>query len=134
MKDREELNIWVPGEPVPQGSMRSPKAGLVLHSNPKLKSWRAEIGWAAKDCWRGSALLDGPVSLDCAFVFTRTKRPRHPFWRDTAPDLDKLIRAVGDALEGVVLSNDARIVRVSAHKKWASPSSPPGASIGVWKL
>lgn len=129
------LTLWVPGLPIPQGSMRSPRAGVVLHNSPELKSWRDSIAWAAKDEWRGQPLLDQSVYLTCGFIFPKPARSRHPHWRDTAPDLDKLIRAVGDALEGVVLKNDARIVSVTASKKWTGErplSFPePGAYIRI---
>lgn len=115
------LTLWVPGVPIAQGSMRSPKAGIVLHNSPDLKEWRENIGWAAKDVWRGKPLLDCPVELSCIFQFEAPKKPRHERWRDTSPDLDKLLRAVGDALEGVVLKNDSRIASVTCSKKWGVP-------------
>lgn len=115
---KQMLMLWVSGAPVAQGSMRSPKAGVVLHGSENLTAWRDQIAWAAKDKWRGKPLIDAPVKLDCQFHFNKPQRPRHEWWRDTAPDLDKLIRAVGDALEGVVLKNDARIAMVTASKHW----------------
>ncbi len=120
------LELWVPGEPVPQGSMRSPRAGVVLHNSKALMPWRDSIAWTAKSKWRGQALLDEPVNLTCEFYFAKPKKARTDVFRDTAPDLDKLIRAVGDALQGVVIVNDSRIVSVIAQKKWAGGVDKPG--------
>jgi len=48
-----------------------------------------------------------------------------------APDLDKLVRAVGDALAiAGVYADDSRIVRISARKVYAQ-GIEPGASISV---
>jgi Holliday junction resolvase RusA-like endonuclease len=51
-----------------------------------------------------------------------------------SPDLDKLIRAVGDSLtdSGVVI-DDSRIVRISARKLYAEGIAP-GATIQVKTL
>jgi Holliday junction resolvase RusA-like endonuclease len=51
-----------------------------------------------------------------------------------SPDLDKLIRAVGDSLtdSGVVI-DDSRIVRISARKLYAE-GIQPGATIQVKTL
>jgi Holliday junction resolvase RusA-like endonuclease len=34
-------------------------------------------------------------------------------------DLDKLVRAIGDALEGVCYENDCQIIRTLSEKVWA---------------
>jgi Holliday junction resolvase RusA-like endonuclease len=50
-----------------------------------------------------------------------------------SPDLDKLIRAVGDSLTGTVITDDSRIVRISARKLYAE-GIEPGATISVKSL
>lgn len=42
-------------------------------------------------------------------------------WPSSKPDLDKLIRAIGDALTGTVLQDDSRIVAVQAWKEYGVP-------------
>lgn len=124
--------FWVDGEPVSQGSMRSPKAGVVIHDSAKLKGWRDAIAWAAKESMYGQPMLDQPVDLTCTFIFSKPKKPHHPHYADTALDLDKLIRAVGDALQGVVVKNDARIVRVSSAKLWTGTTPFTRPTPGVY--
>lgn len=105
--------------------MRSPKAGVVIHNNSKkLLPWRTQVADAARKAWGGKPLIDAPVFLTCEFMFPRPARRKKSPWRDTAPDLDKLIRAVGDALQGVVVVNDSRIVWVLATKVWADEEEP----------
>ena len=46
------------------------------------------------------------------------------------PDVDKLQRAVGDALKKArILTDDSRIVQWIAGKRWAPPGAPPFAAI-----
>jgi hypothetical protein len=45
-----------------------------------------------------------------------------PRWKSSAPDLDKLCRAIGDVLEqSAILRNDALIVRWTATKEYGDP-------------
>ena len=126
------VSFWVPGIPEAQGSMRSPRAGVVLHNKPSLTAWRDLIGFTAKQAWGTRPLLDWPVRMTCAFYFPKPQRPQHDGWASTSLDLDKLIRAVGDALQGVVLKNDSRIVAITAQKRWAGGvlgPQEPGLSV-----
>jgi crossover junction endodeoxyribonuclease RusA len=126
------LTLWVPGTPVPQGSMRSPAAGVVLHNSPEVLSWRQAIGYACNEKWH-EAPIDLPVRLRLWFYFKRPQRPQHPAFASTAADVDKLVRAVGDALqEARVLTNDARIVAVEAEKRWVATTgtrTEPGMAL-----
>ncbi len=48
------------------------------------------------------------------------------------PDLDKLARAVLDAITGTVLVDDSQVVDLSASKRLAEVGESPGALISVW--
>jgi crossover junction endodeoxyribonuclease RusA len=61
-------------------------------------------------------------------------RPRAPRWPSKKPDLSKLVRAIEDALTGVVYDDDARIVMHDITKRYAEPGSPPRAEIVVETL
>ena len=78
--------------------------------------------------------MDCPVRLTVAFYFPRPKKPQHEWWASTALDLDKLIRAVGDAIQGVVIKNDSRIVVITATKRWVGSlwaPNEPGVSVRI---
>lgn len=83
----------------------------------------------------GWQAVTGPVELEIMFYLdrpssiSRTARP-YPI---VAPDLDKLIRGVGDSLTGVVYEDDAQVIRVLAWKTYAD-TRPPGAFIRVNEL
>jgi crossover junction endodeoxyribonuclease RusA len=49
------------------------------------------------------------------------------------PDLDKLIRGVGDALTGVIYDDDSQVIRVLAWKSYAD-AREPGCFVRVNEL
>lgn len=104
------VKFFVPGVPVPQGSM-SVFNGRVVHSNShKLRAWRGAIRAAVTE-----PITEQPVALGLCFVLPKPKTVRRPV-PSVKPDLDKLVRAVGDALEGTAYRNDSQIVSVVAEK------------------
>ena len=50
------------------------------------------------------------------------------------PDLDKLVRAVGDALTRLAWRDDSQIVAWHAYKHYATPEHPVGARITIQEL
>jgi Holliday junction resolvase RusA-like endonuclease len=120
-----EFNIL--GIPTPQGSKtRMPNGAMIEGSSTsgrlKHKSWRAAVAEAAQDQVLGEP-LDGALWLVTTFRFPMpTSRPKAARvagwgWKTTAPDLDKLVRALGDGLtQGGLIRDDARITRVWANK------------------
>ena len=121
--------ITVLGRPRPQGSMRPIMVRghpIIVHSSSKMKAWREHIEEEVRRVWTGPP-LDGPVRVDRYFVMQapqnrpgRTKPNRDlPAVR---PDIDKLDRALLDALTGVCWTDDARIV---GGQHWEVYGSPP---------
>lgn len=112
--------FFVDGRPVPQGSKRSPVAGVVRESSPGLHAWRDTIGLVARaKGWLG-APAEGPVAVGLVFVQKRPAkhfqkdgrklRPDAPVFPGNRPDVDKLTRAVLDALTGICWCDDSRVV------------------------
>jgi Holliday junction resolvase RusA-like endonuclease len=118
-----ELRFFVPGVPAPQGSKiyGVTKAGRPYgyEQSKGLPVWRDTVTAAARAMMRETpewpAKFDGPVGLEIVFYFPELKTSR--YWKTTAPDLDKLVRAIGDALtKAGVFKDDARIVRLETDK------------------
>ena len=128
------INFYVHGQPVSQGSMRAlPRdddSPLVLHDSSRaLKAWREAIGWKAKEAMAGhKPVADEPVALSLMFFLERppTVKRKQPHVK---PDLDKLARAVLDALEGIVYAQDSQVVLLRASKAYAV--SGPGLYVTV---
>lgn len=124
------IRFWVPGVPVAQGSK---VAGVTKLGKPylrdvkpgKLRAWRlqvaatAAIGAGKDQPW----IKEGPVYLFLQFHMPRGKTVKRavPF---VTPDLDKMQRAVLDALTGVAYKDDGQVVHVTASKVYEGYKGP----------
>jgi crossover junction endodeoxyribonuclease RusA len=141
------LSFRVDGIPAPQGSKRYLGNGAMVESSKRVAPWRADIRTAAEQALNGhhAGMWDAPLSVTLGFVFPRPKshyrtgrnadqlRDKAPHEHTGKPDLDKLIRAVLDALTGVVWADDAHIVELDAAKGWADDTHP-GVQITIWAV
>jgi Holliday junction resolvase RusA-like endonuclease len=124
-----EVELVVIGEPAPQGS----KTRWGTEDNPRTAPWRATISAAAHHAMNGQPPYMGPCALEIEFYFPRPKahfgsgrnaetlKPAAPTFVTRAPDVDKLVRAVGDALKGYVVRDDAQFAIVRAEKVYGTP-------------
>lgn len=125
------LSVWVSGTPAPQGSLKAfvrGKRAIITSANKRTMPWRATVREQLIDAGHGHELLDSPVRIVMEFHMQRPKghygkkglRKSAPPYPTVKPDIDKLERAVLDALTGVVLWDDARVVEINSKKKWAN--------------
>ena len=132
----DSFSFFVPGEPITEGSTKAFTSGqrvVVTHDRGReLDAWRIKVAKAAEDAARKAGWEprhDGPVAVTAFFVLPRPKSvPKTRKWPHTKPDLDKLQRAVGDALapykqEGV-LKDDSRITVWRTVKEYADGYRP----------
>lgn len=98
------------------------------HSNKGLKPWRNTIRHVASNTF--TARISGPVRVVANFYLPRPKSVQKRLRPHVAPDLDKLERAIGDALEGVAYDNDSQIVSWRADK-WYADDYPVGVQLIV---
>jgi crossover junction endodeoxyribonuclease RusA len=132
-----ELTFDVLGRPAPQGSKKSIGNNRFVEASKFLPAWRRDVRDAAEHAVtvNGWARVSGPVELeimfylDRPFTISKTKRP-HP---TVPPDVDKLIRGIGDSLTGVVYDDDSQIIRVLAWKLYAD-TREPGCFVRVAEL
>lgn len=129
------VTFRVNGDPKSQGSLQHNTYGHAYQKR-ELLDWRNLIAQTAILACRDAGWtlpLDEPVEVGAMFFLPRPQRPR---WEvpATGLDLDKLQRAVGDALSpkrGVkVLINDNRIIRWHPSKHYADDMGP-GALITI---
>lgn len=120
----ETLSFTVPGDPLPKGSTTAfvTPDGVphVTSSQRGLKGWEQRVALAANFAAQGKRFY-GAVHLSARFHLTRpASLPKRTIDHLKAPDLDKLARAVGDALAGVLYDNDSQIVDWSLRKYYAT--------------
>lgn len=128
----------------------------VTDDNPHARSWKGDVAAAGHEAMaraggtargadydQATPLLAGPLGLAVTFTLARPKghfgtgrnagavKASAPFYPTVKPDCTKLLRAVEDALTGVVWRDDAQVVEQSVTKRYGEPE---GAAVVVWKL
>jgi Holliday junction resolvase RusA-like endonuclease len=156
----DRFTLFVPGKAIPQGSMkgyvRAGKSGApvaaITSSNPLLIQWRMKVTGHAIERqaeWMHTHPatefpITGPVGARVDFVVPRpqlhfgtgrnakTLKPGAPKYPGTAPDIDKLLRAIFDALtDAQVWEDDGQVVWVQTRKDYAMPGQQVGVSITI---
>ena len=130
-------------DPATQGSKRSLGNGVMIETNKRLKPWRLLVSDAALST--AHPITQQPVCISITFRFLR---PRSHYTRSgtltkAAPayltskargDIDKLSRAVLDALTGTLLHDDSQVVSLNAQKRYTTHEERPGALITIIPL
>lgn len=143
------ISFDVPGVPVTEGSTRAypttdGRHVRVTHDKAnELEAWRTLIrAMALQEATDTGWPLgyDGPVEVAATFFLPRPQRPR---WAEPAvkPDLDKLARALGDAItedrhhhRRGLIREDSRIVAWHLRKEYAKHQRTPGIAVIVSQL
>lgn len=113
-------SFTVYGHPATKGSTVSflgSEGRIITKADCKtLAAWSQAVAWAARA--ERVRLVEKPqaVALTLAFTFTKPKSVTDREAHIVKPDLDKLIRAILDALTGVAYTDDAQVVSIIASK------------------
>ncbi len=124
------------GIPAPQGS----KSAFVVNgkavmreSSKNVKGWRQAVSFVLQD-WQG-ATYQGPVSVSVTFLMPKPKSARkRDVYAAKRPDIDKLCRAMLDAMTGIVFRDDGQVVDLQARKEYAIEMPWAGAYVEVAAL
>ncbi len=120
--------VWVAGKPAPQGSKRHVGGGRMVESSKAVGPWRERVGAELARLELGEPSR-AAIVVNARFCFTRPKshlrvngspRGSAPRVPATRPDLDKLVRAVLDAMSGVVFVDDAQVVALNVGKEYGN--------------
>ena len=137
------FTFTVLGKPAPQGSKRHVGRGVMVESSKRCKPWRQDVRHTALDLrpddWYAN--MDAAITLSVVFIFARPKShfrangqlkpsaPAHCTGR--IGDVSKLVRAVEDAMTGILYNDDAQIISLIAHRRFANDREQPCAIITV---
>jgi crossover junction endodeoxyribonuclease RusA len=133
------ISFFVPGKPQAQGSKVKGKWGNLREDNKELGPWRERVALVAHatteadmdtDSYR--PLLSGPIAVGLDFVLYRpqsTPKSKTPP-ATKKPDIDKMERAILDALTHVLWTDDAQVTHVFKRKRVAEVGESPG--VWVW--
>lgn len=111
-----DYGITVPGKVVGKGRPRFTKAGHAYTPKATVEfERRVRAVWIAA----GHPMLTGPLAVRVTVVRPLPKsapKSRDGEWDTYRPDLDNVVKAVLDALNGVAYEDDAQVVMVTAVK------------------
>lgn len=133
-RSENQIEFQVHGLPIPQGSTRVWMVNgkpITTSSAKGLGPWRRLVADVAQR-YAPSQPWDGPVHIELQFGLPKPKSApkKRRVWPDKRPDLDKLTRAVLDALTYVVFSDDSQVVEIHATKDYGAP----GVVIGIRRV
>lgn len=131
---RDELYFTAFGVPKPQGSKRHVGNGRMVEASD-VKPWRKAIADAVFRAWVATGddrPFTEPVVVWATFHLPKPKTVKRLF-PSVAPDLDKLQRALGDALsvDCNALVDDAIIVRWHSAKVYAATPDDVGVRVAI---
>lgn len=121
------LSFMVAARPAGQGSKRALGPGRMVEQSKYVKPFRAAVRAralerATLDGWEPAT---GPVNIELHFTIAEPKKPKYGY--PPRPDLDKMERAVCDALKGVAYVDDSQIVGSLTTKAYG----PEGVMVKV---
>lgn len=99
------------------------------------EAWKKNVRDAAiiyKAVNRHEPYRDTPLQIDAWFFLPRPPSlPKRVVYPSTKPDLEKLVRAIMDELEGLIYDNDSRFIDHYTHKRYADDEHPIGVEIAI---
>mgnify|MGYP001615458633 CR=1 FL=1 len=144
------ISFFVPGVAKTAGSKRpfvvrrkrdGKPVAVVTDDNKNSKDWKADVKQFAAEACADQPLMDGPIFLRLTFYLSRPKGHRGktgrildsaPKYPTVKPDVDKLSRAIMDALTEIVWNDDAQVVTKLAMKRFSDkPLEMPGVLIEI---
>lgn len=145
------LHIVAVGRPAPQGSKERGSAGQLLEQSAYLPAWRQAVKAAAYGEYLRLGIAPAalpvfdrltPVTIEMCTFFVGTEQCRTEGTDEplAPPDVDKLLRAVLDALGGAkpwhktarLYRDDSQVTKIkNINKQRTAPGKPSGAYIVV---
>lgn len=114
------IDLIIYGKPIGKGRPRfgRTKSGKpVTYTPQQTKNYEQEIATTAQCAMFGKLLMEGPVKVEIhAFFYHKTKTGSHA----SRPDLDNIVKAILDGLNGVVFKDDACVAVLLASKSYVN--------------
>lgn len=131
----EGITITITGHPVAKGRGRSfarPGGGIGTYTPAKTRRWEDDARMVARQEMRGRKIFEG--CLVVGIVASLAVPQSWPAWKREAalegligpssrPDLSNYIKAIEDALNGIVWLDDSQIVGMEVCKEYSDAPS-----------
>lgn len=128
------VEFVVPGEPQGKGRARIGKVGnhARMFTPAKTVAYEGLIALAAQDVMQGRSLIEGPVLIELRILHA-VPQSKSKKWKALAlegkepctkkPDADNVLKAVCDALNGVVFKDDVQVTDGVFRRRWSETPS-----------
>jgi len=138
------ITFFVPGKPVAKARGRAAigkkKGKPFIYSDATTSTYEACVGLICKQAMARAKVkqLTGPVSLEIIFRFavpkswTKKQKEMVPLAHTATPDLDNLVKAIKDGMNGVAWEDDSQVSIVYAKKLYSNNAD--GAYVTVSDL
>ena len=145
------VSFLVPGVPAPGGSKKAfvvrTRSGAfkanVVDDAKRNAPWRSLVSVVARQAMKGQPPFRGPIALEVEFRMPRARghyrtngalRDSAPRDHVKKPDRTKLLRALEDALSGIVWHDDTQVIGGPVVKRYVRYDEAPGAAVTVVPL
>ena len=125
--------FFIKGVPKPKGSVHAYARGVAVHTKTS-KEWEQIINFnLLQNVRTGPIFNEGPVFVELDFYLPKPKsaRRKSPY---VYPDLDKLVRAILDAMTGIIFKDDSQVTEIRTRKLYADNETSAGVKITVEAL
>lgn len=119
------MNISVDGIPAAKGNWIAARGIFIPKNKEKLNTWICEVKKTAKAAFATKQPSKGEIWV---WIYFRMPGDPKKGACTTRPDIDKLARAILDALSGIIYEDDKQVIWLSAEKRY---SENPGADISI---
>jgi len=125
------MKIVIKGKPIAKKRPRFARVGKFVRTYNQQETEEGRWLWEALP--QIPEVLDGPVKMECEFVFERPKshfgtgrnsgklKPSAPDFHVQKPDADNCLKFLKDCLNKQAYNDDCQVVDERAVKRWAEP-------------
>ncbi|TXG96497.1 MAG: RusA family crossover junction endodeoxyribonuclease [Nevskiaceae bacterium] len=142
MSDLKPVQFLVPGEPVGKGRPRIGRVGghARMFTPQKTASYEGLIALAGTQAMAGRTLLEGAVMVEMRIVLAipqsmskkrKAQAIAGELFPTKKPDMDNVIKAIYDGLNGVVWKDDVQVVDAFVRKRYGEV---PGVHVRIVPL
>ncbi|WJJ93427.1 RusA family crossover junction endodeoxyribonuclease [Neopusillimonas aromaticivorans] len=125
------ITFIVPGKPVGKGRPRAAARGknITLYTPQKTATYESTVALAADQAMAGKPLITGPVETLMTIVLpvpvSWSKRKQADALAGTVmptskPDMDNVVKAIFDAINGIVWTDDVQVVGLRVRKVYGA--------------
>jgi len=111
------IDLVIHGKPVGKARPRFSRRGnkVVTFTPRETQIYEQNVKSLAQVAMIGKAMLQGPVKVTITAYFAHKKKTG---WHISRPDIDNVVKAILDGLNGVVFADDAVVAQLVASKHY----------------